>query len=648
MASNDGPIIPFTEWTPDLTPVGTNSTPTAQNVLPRGDGYGPFASLQTFTKTLPGPCRGAFFARNNDGSVSIFAATQTNLYLLSNIDFSWINVSLGGGPYAGCPAGDNWQFAQFNNLVLAVQANVVMQAYNLLVPNSTFANQSGSPPQASHIAVINQFVVLTGLVGTPFRVQWSDVSNPSVWTPGQGQADLQDFGDGGVVHDIRGGDQYGIVFQDNAIRSMVFQPGNAVVFVFVRIATLDGIFGQYSAISAGDKIFFCSPQGLKKIESGGYPTPIGKEKIDRFFFADVDANNLQFFVAGTDPESTRVFWMYKSQSGQANLADKLLIYDWALDRWTIVVNQAIEFLFYLYKPGLSLEGLDSVAPGIISILSAADNGSGAIRLQLSGLTAGTPPSNNNLGSYQAFTGSISGTTLTVSAILVGVTPISLGSQIVGVAPNTEVIAFGPGTTGGVGTYTVSVSQIVASTNMTLAYQNTVEIYNCTGGLVAAAGNYRFTIIDSTHIDLIGSTFTSTGTGSIGGSLDQLPISLDSFGAAPLPQFGAFSSSNALGFFNGSALEATLETSAGDLGQRYFINFLRPMTDAPGCFGSLGILDTAQSTLAYTTEQQVDAFGRVPQRAETRYARAKLRIPAGSTWTYARGVKPVDIVPAGDR
>lgn len=63
------------------------------------------------------------------------------------------------------------------------------------------------------------------------------------------------------------------------------------------------------------------------------------------------------------------------------------------------------------------------------------------------------------------TGSISGTTLTVSAVTSGV--IYIGAVIVGtgVTVGTTIAAFGTGT-GGAGTYTVSVSQTVSSTTIT--------------------------------------------------------------------------------------------------------------------------------------------------------------------------------------
>jgi hypothetical protein len=50
----------------------------------------------------------------------VFAGTSTKLYQLSNTDFSWTDVSKGGGSYTALPSSDHWQFAQFGNLVIAV------------------------------------------------------------------------------------------------------------------------------------------------------------------------------------------------------------------------------------------------------------------------------------------------------------------------------------------------------------------------------------------------------------------------------------------------------------------------------------------------------------------------------------------------
>ena len=64
-----------------------------------------------------------------------------------------------------------------------------------------------------------------------------------------------------------------------------------------------------------------------------------------------------------------------------------------------------------------------------------------------------------------FTGSISSTTLTVSAITSGTLYIGMELIGTGVSAGTVISAFGTGT-GGIGTYTVSISQTVASTTIT--------------------------------------------------------------------------------------------------------------------------------------------------------------------------------------
>ena len=66
----------------------------------------------------------------------------------------------------------------------------------------------------------------------------------------------------------------------------------------------------------------------------------------------------------------------------------------------------------------------------------------------------------------AFTGSIATTTLTVSAISAGSIFPSMQITGTGVTAGTRIVAQLTGTTGGTGTYTVSVSQTVSSTAMT--------------------------------------------------------------------------------------------------------------------------------------------------------------------------------------
>lgn len=110
-------------------------------------------------------------------------------------------------------------------------------------------------------------------------------------------------------------------------------------------------------------------------------------------------------------------------------------------------------------------------------------------------------SDNNLG---AITGSISGTTLTVTAVASGALTVGTVLTGAGVTPGTTIIGYGTGT-GGTGTYTVSVSQTVGSIsitcggNMAYGFQNETaydgsslkmnELQNCRSyGHVTAASS----------------------------------------------------------------------------------------------------------------------------------------------------------------
>lgn len=103
------------------------------------------------------------------------------------------------------------------------------------------------------------------------------------------------------------------------------------------------------------------------------------------------------------------------------------------------------------------------------------------------------------------TGAISATTLTVSAVTSGT--LTVGSRITGtgVAAGTVISALGTGT-GGVGTYTVSISQTVAST--TITGSSSAKEYLVTTANTAAASTPTFTSYDTIGVAM---TFQTSGS-----------------------------------------------------------------------------------------------------------------------------------------
>lgn len=128
------------------------------------------------------------------------------------------------------------------------------------------------------------------------------------------------------------------------------------------------------------------------------------------------------------------------------------------------------------------------------------------------------------------TGSISTTTLTVSAVTNGV--LAIGSFIsgTGVTAGTYITAYGTGT-GGIGTYTVSVSQTVASTTITSGDTFKVALFTSSATINSSTTNYS-------------SSNESSGTGYTagGGTLTNLGTSLS--GATAYLSWDSYTWSNA--------------------------------------------------------------------------------------------------------
>lgn len=569
-------LLPFGEFKPDVSDYEGIASQVISNVVPRGDGYGPYPDLQAFTATLAGPCRGAFSARKSDGSIVVFAATATKLYRLDNSTFGWVDVSKGAGSYSAVSSTANWQFAQFGSIVLATQANAPLQQFTM-GSSTAFADNAGSPPQAAYIAIVGQFVVLSGLLSTPFRMQWSAIGDTTGWTAGLNQSDFQDFSDGGLVLGVAGG-EYGVIFQDTTIRQLTYAPGSSYIFQITRICEDQGLASPYAFTKAGGNIFFYSRQGFQQLTAGSLPSPIGKEKIDRSFAAEWDAGNSQLFIATNDPNSTRVGFAFKSTSGSAALIDMILFYDYVLQRWAPMLGLALEYITTAAKPGVTLENLDVIATTTITISGAANNGSGKVRLTVSTINLPTMPAPPD--------GATVPTKLVTGAKI----------DVAGIVGTTE--ANGEGQT----------IIVVDPTHIDLPNVNFSNAYG-SGGTIA-------------------------------GPMDAMIPSLDSYPSATAAALAGFNSSHALGFFNGPNLEAKLESSEkGDLGTRIFVTGFRPSTDAPTVYGSVSSRENLQAVRSYSAEQIVNGQGLVPARVSTRYARARIRIPYGTPWNFAMGVEP---------
>lgn len=613
------PVLSFAEYRPDVSDYEGNSSRNITNVLPRGDGYGPFCQPSIFTQALPGTCRGAFLARKNDGTVAIFAGTTTKLYLLNAGTGTWTDVSRSGGTYNTLGNQANWTFAQFNNFVFATQASDKLQHYDLTSSTAFVDPADSNTPQAAYVTVVNSFLVLTGIANpNVYRIQWSglnDVSSSSSFTAGVNSSDFQDLADGGLVLGAAGG-EYGVIFQQQIIRRLLYSPGSPFVFQIDRIAIQDGLAAPYSLILGGNNIFWLSPLGFRMLPPGGVPTPIGKERVDRTFLADYDPSQPQLVIGANDPSESRIYWAYKSLGNGSLYCDKMLQYDWALDRWSLINGggfTGVQYITQLAAPSATLEGID------------AAYGQGNQFVITSYTTAGVFTANQP-GTYEpggvAPTNPITagmGVQITTTSTVGLPSPLQVGTPYYIAASNLTTSTFSLTTSGGIGqaVSTSGTTSLVLPTTITTPLKYAVE------------------------------------------SEEALTIgTLDSITNSAILDFAGVNTSNQFGFFtanSGPNLQAIMETpEQGGDGQRLFVRGFRIVTDAVASHattntvtGSASFRESPQAPYNYTAESAINAQGFVPLRVSTRYSRARVTMPQATQWTYAAGVE-ADNVPDGKR
>jgi len=253
------------------------------------------------------------------------------------------------------PTNQRWRFTQFGNVLVAANGGNKLQGYNVNT-SSTFQDLSSDAPEARYVTVVRDFVV-SGYINSstvyPNRVQWSALGDESNWAnSATTQADYQDIPDGGSVVGLTGG-EFGLVFMDRSIHRMSYI-GSPLVFQFDNISRNQGCYEANSIIQYGGTSFFLSDDGFYACD-GQQIIPIGNEKVNRYFFNDVDEGSLNLMSAAVDPARKLVIWAYASQASAT--VDKLLIYNYQTNKWTSGTTDASR-IASSSTPSFALEGLD--------------------------------------------------------------------------------------------------------------------------------------------------------------------------------------------------------------------------------------------------------------------------------------------------
>jgi hypothetical protein len=338
MAAQKRPM-PFAEWRPDVALLDTQFAADVENVFAGTNSYLPFPSLLPFSlATLPGAC-GLFSARGTDGEWKIFGGTPTGLYQFTMFA-GWTDVSrVVGGDYNVTP-GDLWMFEVSGPHLIAVNANDDPQVFDLDAPaGSKFTALGGSPPRATNVKQMGDFLVLSGLPATPRQIIWSGINDITHWTIGLNLCDMQEFPDGGPVQGVAGA-EIGYVVQDRAIRTMQFLPGDTTfIFNFSRVLHDRGSISKYGFNAIGNVLYFVSEDGFYTI-TGQQVTPIGADKVNEWWLANTDLGRRNVIHCITGINKPRVVWVMHNSTASP-MYDRQMIFDWSNGRWTKTAVSAL-------------------------------------------------------------------------------------------------------------------------------------------------------------------------------------------------------------------------------------------------------------------------------------------------------------------
>ena len=378
------PILSLGPWEPDSSGVdardeaGRVILQTARNVYPLKTGYGPMPGLsQISTASLPNgeTCRGIAFARTSSGGYEIFVGTRQRLYRY--VSGAWQDYTRLVGP-GGTAADrlynvstdDYWSFRQFGSRLIAVNINDEPQVLDVDTGASNFSQLSPTAPKARYVTVVGDFVVLGCLSSNNRIVRNSAINDSTGWSVGVNLCDEQEFPDGGRVTGVAGG-EFGYVLQEKAIRRMIFQPGSDTAFRFERVEKEHGAAAGYSVVDTVNAVFFLSDDGFYAFGANGL-VPIGAQRVNKWFQANSDTARFFSVVAFADPYAPRIAWAFFNAGSSATF-DRLLIYDWQLDRWAYAQVSA-QFWATAVTAGLTLEDLDTYgrSSGVNSIDSPTD------------------------------------------------------------------------------------------------------------------------------------------------------------------------------------------------------------------------------------------------------------------------------------
>lgn len=368
------PIIPVPEFAPDQPDLPSVASDTVFNVIPTTPtSYGPLPSHQPFSSALTARCQGGITASDNSGTVRVYTGDATKLYRLPSPGTTPADVSKVGGYTTSSVLP--WSFTIHGQRVIATNFNDPPQGY-LEGTSALFGDliTSGTTSlKAKYAAIIRNWLFLANTTDAtygnqPQRTWWSAINDPTNFpTPGTQAAanalsDFQDqSGPHGQIMGIAGnlGTADGATFFERAVWRIIYT-GLPDIFSFVPAEGVRGLLASGGLNQLGANVAYPTEDGFYKFD-GSNSIPIGKGKIDKFFYNDLQQSYIDRLCCCADPVRGLLIWAYPGVGASNGNPNRLLIYSDAFNKWTATEASEVEIEFLLRGAtfGQTLEGLDA-------------------------------------------------------------------------------------------------------------------------------------------------------------------------------------------------------------------------------------------------------------------------------------------------
>ena len=349
-------VMEFGSWEPDVPLLAGKQAREARNVIPGKRGYRCLRGLVEMQyPALPEAALAAASLRNLDGSLLTVVATVGGIFALEAGEWE--------RKYTGNVASKARAFSDYGAAVYALFGSNLLKAGGMGSVGGFQAVEGA--PYGEVLGVIRDFLVLGRLSEHANGIRWSALDNPDAWPePGSNdaqyqQSDIQIFPVGGQVQSIVGGmgGVDGLIFLERGIQRATYV-GPPYIFQFSPVDRASGCAAPDSPVICGNICVYLSENGWRMTD-GANVKNIGIERIDEWFFSEIDSSRIQEVRGVYDADGRVAVWSFPTVSAPEGIHDRLLIYNYAVDKWSYGVVRT-ETLFQDFSRGMTLDELDTL------------------------------------------------------------------------------------------------------------------------------------------------------------------------------------------------------------------------------------------------------------------------------------------------